>query len=215
VIIIPHGDAQTVSNGSPAALVDSAASLGRFLAGDLRAMRLGGGGATTRFVCGYFGCEREAERLFLAGLPQVIRINVRGDATGEWLESCIRYLVDDADGTQPGQGVLLSKMAEALFVQTLRRYIKACRRSSPAGSASLASRRLRISRDGACSSRRGCCGGAARGLARSQPKSATHRRRHSIVRSDRSSRCRRFSIGATPAVELSVHPIPRPSTEAA
>lgn len=125
VIIIPHGDAHTVSNGSPATLLDSAESLGQFLAGDLRTMRLGGGGATTRFVCGYFGCERHAERLFLAGLPQVIRINMRGDATGQWLENCIRYLVDEADGIRPGRSVLLSKMAEALFVQTLRRYMEA------------------------------------------------------------------------------------------
>jgi AraC-like DNA-binding protein len=124
VIIIPHGDAHTVSNGSPVTFIDSATSLGKFLAGDLRTMRLGGGGETTRFVCGYFGCESHAERLFLAGLPQVIRINVRGDATGEWLENCIRYLVDEADGARPGQSVLLSKMAEALFVQTLRRYME-------------------------------------------------------------------------------------------
>lgn len=124
VVIIPHGDAHTVSNGSPATLIDSATSLGKFLAGDLRTMRLGGGGETTRFVCGYFGCESHAERLFLAGLPQVIRINVRGDATGEWLENCIRYLVAEADGARPGQSVLLSKMAEALFVQTLRRYME-------------------------------------------------------------------------------------------
>jgi AraC-like DNA-binding protein len=124
VVIIPHGDAHTVSNGSPATFIDSATSLGKFLAGDLRTMRLGGGGETTRFVCGYFGCESHAERLFLAGLPQVIRINVRGDATGEWLENCIRYLVDEADGARPGQSVLLSKMAEALFVQTLRRYME-------------------------------------------------------------------------------------------
>jgi AraC-like DNA-binding protein len=124
VIIIPHGDAHTVSNGSPGTLMDSAASLGKFLAGDLRTMRVGGHGATTRFVCGYFGCERHAERLFLSGLPRVILINVRGDATGEWLENCIRYLVEEADGARPGRGVLLSKMAEALFVQTLRRYME-------------------------------------------------------------------------------------------
>ncbi|HVX90284.1 MAG TPA: cupin domain-containing protein [Candidatus Paceibacterota bacterium] len=99
VIIIPHGDAHTVSNGSPATLIDSAGSLGKFLAGDLRTMRLGGGGATTRFVCGYFGCERHAERLFLAGLLQVIRINVRGDKTGQWLENCFQAAVRHAAGS--------------------------------------------------------------------------------------------------------------------
>lgn len=122
VVIIPHGDAHTVSNGSPSKLIDSAAALGKALGGDLRPMQLGGGGAATTFVCGYFGCERHADALFLAGLPQIIKINMRGDATGQWLESSIRYLVTEADRMRAGQKVLLSKMAEALFIQTLRIY---------------------------------------------------------------------------------------------
>ena len=124
VVIIPHGDAHTVSNGSPVTLIDSATSLGKFLGGDQRMMRLGGGGERTTFVCGYFGCERHADALFLAGLPQMIKINVRGDATGQWLESSIRYLVAEADRARAGQTVLLSKMAEALFIQTLRIYME-------------------------------------------------------------------------------------------
>jgi hypothetical protein len=48
----------------PSTFLDSGASLSKFLAGDLTTMRLGGGGETTRFVCGYFGCERHADRVF-------------------------------------------------------------------------------------------------------------------------------------------------------
>lgn len=125
ILIIPHGDAHTVSNGSPSTFIDSGASLGRFLAGDLTTMRLGGGGELTRFVCGYFGCERHAERLFLAGLPLMIKINLRGDPAGEWLESSVRHLVSQAGSPRPGQSVLLSKMAEALFIETIRRYMEA------------------------------------------------------------------------------------------
>ncbi|UVK37865.1 AraC family transcriptional regulator [Mesorhizobium sp. AR10] len=124
VLIIPHGDAHTVSNGSPSKFVDSGSTLGRFLAGDLTTMRLGGGGETTRFVCGYFGCERHADKLFLAGLPLMIRINIRGDSAGEWLENSIRHLVSEAGCGRPGQSILLSKMAEALFIETLRRYME-------------------------------------------------------------------------------------------
>jgi uncharacterized protein YjlB len=50
VLIVPHGDAHTVSNGSPSRFLDSRDSLGEFLAGDLTTMRLEGGGETTRFV---------------------------------------------------------------------------------------------------------------------------------------------------------------------
>lgn len=124
VVIIPLGDAHTVSNGRATELIDSGKSLGRFLSGDLRTMQIGGGGERTQFICGYFGCERQADRLFLAGLPKVIRINARDDATGKWLEDSIRYLVSEADRSRPGQAILLSKMAEALFVETLRRYME-------------------------------------------------------------------------------------------
>lgn len=123
IVVVPHGDAHTVTNGSPSKLVDSGASLGRFLSGDLMTMRLGGGGPLTRFVCGYFGCDRRADKLFLAGLPKVIKINIRGDAAGKWLETSIRHLVAEAGSGRPGGSILLSKMAEALFVETLRRYM--------------------------------------------------------------------------------------------
>jgi AraC-like DNA-binding protein len=124
VLVIPHGEAHVVRNGSPATLIDSETSLGEYLGGSLHVMRLGGGGERTTFICGYFGCERHADRLFLAGLPRSIRINVRGHSAGAWVESSIRYLVSAADAERPGQAILLAKMAEALFVETLRRYME-------------------------------------------------------------------------------------------
>ena len=123
IVIIPHGDPHTVSNGSPSTLLDSAAALGRIVSGDLRIKRHGGGGEATRIVCGYFGCERQADRLFLAGLPPMLKINIRGDAAGRWLESSIRYLVREASSGRAGGPVLLSKMAEVLFIEALRRYM--------------------------------------------------------------------------------------------
>src|SRR5690606_12941825 len=97
VVIVPHGDAHAVSNGAPSTYVDCGDALGELIAGGLATMRLGGGGETTRFICGYFGCERHADRLFLAGLPRMIKINLRRDAAGAWLESSVRHLVSEAD----------------------------------------------------------------------------------------------------------------------
>ena len=126
IVIFPHGDPHTVTNGAPTQLIDSGASLGKWLAGDFEPLRVGtgGGGDMTRFVCGYFGCERHAARLFLAGLPACIRMNVRGDGAGEWLENSIRHLLNDTASGRPGRGVLLAKMAEAIFIETLRRYME-------------------------------------------------------------------------------------------
>jgi AraC-like DNA-binding protein len=124
IVIIPHGDAHTVTNGSPAAMIDAGASLGKFLSGKLHTARLGGGGPMTRFICGYFGCERHAERLFLAGLPPMVKINIRRDSAGVWLENLVHHLVSEAVTKRPGTSVLLSRMAEALFIETLRRYME-------------------------------------------------------------------------------------------
>ena len=123
IVIIPHGDPHIVTCGVPSTLIDSGQSLGSYLAGELRTLRLGGGGDSTRFVCGYFGCERHADRLFLAGLPPMIKIKILGDAAGDWIEASIRHLVAEAGSGRPGRNVLLSKMAEALFIETLRRYM--------------------------------------------------------------------------------------------
>jgi AraC-like DNA-binding protein len=70
------------------------------------------------------GCERHAARLFLAGLPSLIKINLRTDAAGRWLENSIRHLLDEAKSRRPGGAVVLSKMAEAFFIETLRRYMQ-------------------------------------------------------------------------------------------
>jgi len=125
IVIDPHGDkAHAVFNGTPSRFVDSEAELDKLVSGELTAMEIDGGGEPTSFVCGYFGCERHAEKLFLAGLPRMIKINVRRDTSGEWLESLIRHLVSEVGSTRPGQSVLLCKMGEALFIEALRRYME-------------------------------------------------------------------------------------------
>lgn len=123
VLIIPHGDSHVISNGRTPRIIDADGTLDRYLAGDLSTLQIGGGGEPTRFVCGFFGCERHADRLFLSGLPMVIKINLRDDMAGQWLEHSIRHLVTEAGGGRPGRSALLSKMAEALFIEALRRYM--------------------------------------------------------------------------------------------
>jgi AraC-like DNA-binding protein len=84
---------------------------------------MGGGGEITKFICGYLACEPQLSRIFLGGLPPVLKINIRNDASGQWLEDSIRYSVGNADASRPGGGAVIAKLAEVLFVEALRRYI--------------------------------------------------------------------------------------------
>ena len=124
IIIVPHGDAHTVFNGAPEALTNSADAIGNFWSGDVQTPHFGGGGALIKIVCGFFGCERHAAKLFLAGLPPLMKVSLRGDAAGAWIEGSILHLCKEAAAKRPGGAVLLSKMAEALFIESLRRHME-------------------------------------------------------------------------------------------
>ena len=121
IVIVPHGHPHKASSGAPTKWLKSE-QLGSMR--DLSVVRYGGGGEATRFVCGYLSCERASDRLFLAGLPRLFKVNIRGDASGAWLENSIRHLVAEMISGRPGGMALLSKTAEALFIETLRRYME-------------------------------------------------------------------------------------------
>jgi AraC-like DNA-binding protein len=123
VVIIPHGDAHSVWNGRPANWHNMVPDAQRALAGDLQVSRAGGNGEVTRFVCGYFGCEKPAGHLLLSGLPRILRIRLRGAVEGDWIETAIHYLGADGPSGGAGRLALLAKLSEALFVETLRRYM--------------------------------------------------------------------------------------------
>jgi AraC-like DNA-binding protein len=123
VVVLPRGDAHELWNGSVSELTDASLLLPRILGGAIASERGGGSGPITKFICGYIGCERHAQRLFLAGLPPVFKANVRREASGEWIESSIRYLASERGSTRAGRAALLAKLAEALLIETLRQYM--------------------------------------------------------------------------------------------
>src|SRR5262245_17263488 len=123
VVIFPHGDAHIICNGYGAETVDNERELHRILAQGLRVARAGGGGEVTKFVCGYLSCDPQLSSALLGGLPPVLRVHVRDDAAGQWLENSIRFSVGEAGAARAGGEAVLAKLSEVLFVETLRRYI--------------------------------------------------------------------------------------------
>ncbi len=123
IAVLPRGDAHELWNGRVTGLTDSSALLPKILDGTIASERDGGGGRITKFICGYIGCDRQATRLFLAGLPPLFKVNIRRDSSGEWLESAIRHLASERGPAGAGRNALLAKLAEALFIETLRRYM--------------------------------------------------------------------------------------------
>lgn len=123
IVVFPHGDPHILGNGPPVAPTDNARELERVLSLGLKLSRMGGGGELTKFICGYMACEPQLSGVFLGGLPPLMKVNIRNDPAGQWLENSLRYSVDNANPSSPGGEAVLAKLSEVLFVETLRRYI--------------------------------------------------------------------------------------------
>jgi AraC-like DNA-binding protein len=123
IVVLPHGDPHIVENGSAPRTVDISPELDRIFSQGLKLWRLGGGGELTRFVCGYMACEPRLSQVFLSGLPPLFKISLRDQPSGKWLEDSIRFSADEAVVSRPGGEAVLTKLAEVLFMETLRAYV--------------------------------------------------------------------------------------------
>jgi AraC-like DNA-binding protein len=83
----------------------------------------GGNGHATRLVCGGFVLDEALPGGLLGVLPRVLRLD--GGATGfnRWLEPAFALLRDELEGSRPGAGAILAKLADVFLAQVLRNYL--------------------------------------------------------------------------------------------
>jgi AraC-like DNA-binding protein len=123
IVVFPHGDVHLLGNGPAVKPVDSFETFAANITRGLKVARYGGGGEVTKFVCGFLACEPRMSEVFLAGLPSLLKVHVVNEPSGQWLENSIRFSAGGGSGSDAGTGLVLAKLSEVLFVETLRRYI--------------------------------------------------------------------------------------------
>ncbi len=122
VVVFPQGDAHVMSS-APGVPLARGARLDQVLARRPRQLVYGGGGKTTRLVCGYLACDLRLAQMLFAGLPSLLKVNVRGSTAGAWLEASLRYALAEARSPRPGGAGVLAKLSEVLFIEVLRLYM--------------------------------------------------------------------------------------------
>jgi AraC-like DNA-binding protein len=125
IVTLPHGHAHLLGNGEGARLIDGAVALPKLLERGLNLVKVGGGGEPTQFVCGFLSCDPLLSKTFLQSLPPLFKVNLGRDPSGQWLESSLRFAVAEAVAAREGSGAMLAKLSEAVFVETVRRYMRA------------------------------------------------------------------------------------------
>jgi AraC-like DNA-binding protein len=123
IVVFPHGDPHFMGNGRDVEPRDHAKLLKEIFSQGLKLARMGGGGEITRLICGYLVCDPQLSKAFLGGLPPIFKVNIANDSSGQWLENCIRYSVEQAAASKTGSEIVVAKLSEVLFAETLRRYV--------------------------------------------------------------------------------------------
>lgn len=124
IVMFPHGDAHQMGGGEEVPPIPADVTLSHWKQHGISAARFGGGGEVTKLICGFLLCDPKVSAMVLAGLPRLVRVNIREEPSGHWLEESIRFAVLQSRTPQSGGQAVLTKLAEALFVETIRRYVR-------------------------------------------------------------------------------------------
>jgi AraC-like DNA-binding protein len=122
VLLFPHDDLHLLGSHLDMPPAHQERFMERTPGSGLIQMRLGGGGASTQFVCGYLACDSRVCRPLLGALPRLLRISFGGGNGGAWLPQLLAVGVQESASEQPGAGSMLAKLSELLFVEAMRRY---------------------------------------------------------------------------------------------
>jgi AraC family transcriptional regulator, alkane utilization regulator len=105
-------------------------------------LSFGGGGRTSRFVCGYLNCDQRFSPLVEA-LPTMLLVRSRNDysaieaidasgsrplpvpqGSGTWLGTTLKFTFNEASTARPGNAAILGRPTELMFVEILREYMQ-------------------------------------------------------------------------------------------
>jgi hypothetical protein len=120
LVILPHGSGHVLSDGTNQAPMMLPDLLARRPPRD-GILRHGGDGPQTHMICGAFHFENGADNPIVPLLPQVIRIPAGSGIV--WLKPTLDLLANEARQAEQGSGVLVTRLTEIIFVQSVRAWI--------------------------------------------------------------------------------------------
>jgi AraC-like DNA-binding protein len=119
VIVFPHGDAHFMSSGRGVRVGDDLQSAAP--PQHPGTVTIGEGPRDTHFVCGFLGCDLRPFNPLLAALPRCL--HMRGMSSAGF-DSFTRRLTDEALTGRAGADAVLTRLAEVMFIEVLRRYLE-------------------------------------------------------------------------------------------
>jgi len=122
MIIIPRGEAHLIGSDLHLAPVQAASLMQPADAPGMLRISHGGCGACTRFICGFLSGDPRLCRPLLASLPPIVIVPLCNPEKISWITETLRFATEETGKPGIGSSVILSRVAELIFVEALRRY---------------------------------------------------------------------------------------------
>jgi AraC-like DNA-binding protein len=120
VIVLPYGDAHTITGESPAERVSILTLLDRPPWDVMPTIRHGGGGASTDLVCGYLFSEDPLFDPAMRALPPVFVVRLTGGAAAGWVQASIAYSLEEAAPSNASTSLVSTRLPELVLIEVLR-----------------------------------------------------------------------------------------------
>jgi AraC-like DNA-binding protein len=141
VVVFPRGDQHTMRSHGAGTGMPLASIFTPGGHNEPPQLSYGGGGRTSRFVCGYLNCDQRFSPL-VESLPTLLVVRSRDDysavdaidargsrltglpqGSGTWLGTTLKFTINEARAARPGNAAMLGRLTELMFVEILREYI--------------------------------------------------------------------------------------------
>src|SRR5919106_453335 len=121
LVILPQGNDHAVRD-APDSRVTRLEDLISHATMDSRGtLHTGGDGPRTVIVCGAFHFEEPATHPLLLGLPSLIYLRTR--SASHWVRTAVKFLKQESDGNRPGADLVITRLADVLFIEALRAHL--------------------------------------------------------------------------------------------
>lgn len=124
IVIFPHGDQHDIGSHLTTMPLDMSSIFPTLLDPNLDVIKTPGNNQTTKIVCGWLAAEQNIINPLVDSLPKLLKVNIRQHDSGLWLENSIKYAVESANTVRAGSSTMTKKLAELMFLETLRFYIE-------------------------------------------------------------------------------------------
>ncbi|QEZ44846.1 AraC family transcriptional regulator [Cupriavidus oxalaticus] len=126
LLVVPQGEPHVLGSDLHLQPVQSAplvADMLRNSPGEVMRVSYGGGGETTRMVCGFLGFDDTMGNPLLTSLPRLFKVGLDNGIESAWLATALAFATSEAAEPRAGTATVLAKLSELLFVQAVRRCI--------------------------------------------------------------------------------------------